>query len=92
MASILTFRDETASDPSTAALGVDRQDWTAKPAVGVIEAAFDENEVILAGLGRNRTLNRCAQTFTDSDKSGVVPVCLDVGEVRATEVIANLIA
>jgi hypothetical protein len=47
-----TFRDYTSSsETNSATFGVYRQDWTAKPSVGVIEAVIDENEAYLAGGG-----------------------------------------
>jgi large repetitive protein len=48
---IHTFKDYTSSDPTSASFGVYRLDWTAKPAVGVIETVIDENQAFLAGGG-----------------------------------------
>jgi YVTN family beta-propeller protein/VCBS repeat-containing protein len=48
---IHTIRDYTSSDPSTATFGVYRANWTAKPAVGVIETVINENKTYLAGGG-----------------------------------------
>jgi large repetitive protein len=41
----------TTLDPIAASFGVYRLDWTAKPAVGVIETVIDENQAFLAGGG-----------------------------------------
>jgi VCBS repeat-containing protein len=48
---IHTIHDYASLDPATASFGVYRLDWTAKPAVGVIETVIDENEAFLAGGG-----------------------------------------
>lgn len=46
---IHTFRDYTSSEATSATSGVYRQDWTAKPVVGVIETVINENKAIIAG-------------------------------------------
>jgi hypothetical protein len=48
---IHTIHDYVSTDLTTLSFGVYRQDWTAKPAVGVIETVIDENEAYLAGGG-----------------------------------------
>jgi hypothetical protein len=48
---IHTFRDYTSSETYSSSSGVYRQDWTAKPAVGVIETVIEENQAFLAGGG-----------------------------------------
>jgi len=48
---IHTVRDYVTLDPAAASFGVYRQDWSPKPAVGVIETVIDENEAYLAGGG-----------------------------------------
>jgi hypothetical protein len=45
------IHDYTSSDPAAGSFGVYRQDWTAKPAVGVIETVIDENQAAIAGGG-----------------------------------------
>jgi hypothetical protein len=50
---IHTFQDYTSSETysSSSSSGVYRENWTAKPAVGVIETVIDENQAYLAGGG-----------------------------------------
>jgi VCBS repeat-containing protein/YVTN family beta-propeller protein len=48
---IHTFRDYTSSEANSATSGVYRQDWTAKPVVGVIETVIVENKEFLADGG-----------------------------------------
>jgi VCBS repeat-containing protein len=44
-------RDFATLDPIAASFGMYRQNWTARPAVGVIETVIDENQAYLAGGG-----------------------------------------
>jgi hypothetical protein len=48
---IHTFRDYTSSEANSATSGVYRQDWTAKPAVGVLETVIEENKAYLEANG-----------------------------------------
>jgi hypothetical protein len=48
---IHTIRDLASFDLIQASFGVYHQDWTEKPAVGVIESVIDENEALLADGG-----------------------------------------
>jgi hypothetical protein len=50
-ACVHTFRDLASLDLVQGTFGVYHQDWTAKPAVGVIESVIDENEAFIAGGG-----------------------------------------
>jgi VCBS repeat-containing protein len=46
---IHTIRDYTSSSPNSATFGVFRNDWSAKPAVGLIKTVINENKAIIAG-------------------------------------------
>jgi hypothetical protein len=46
---IHTIRDYTSSSPNSSTFGVFRNDWSAKPAVGVIKTVITENKAIIAG-------------------------------------------
>jgi VCBS repeat-containing protein len=48
---IHTVRDYATFDLAQGTMGVYHQDWTEKPAVGVIATVIDENEAFLAGGG-----------------------------------------
>ena len=50
---IRTFSDYTTSGAKSATSGIYRQDWTAKPVVGVIETVIVENEAFLAAAGES---------------------------------------